>query len=322
MVTNREVVFLAVPFMISALASFAFADWKTPREALDQRYVVGPFRIHYTLTDANAFGTRKSEEERQPDATDMIYRLGKQLLSADHYYGVTMGLTPPLENSRFAGTQSIDVHLLAMDGKRGSSGDAEITYRYRHFQPPLPSLTITLSTKWRPPNLTPEHEVFHSYQYGYTFFKNPWFLEGLARSMETAFKKSTFSSEPLPGDTSTLKQFLTRSYAAAPFWNRLRLLCDPSCLSQQGAIRHPATFGQCGGAFVKSLLETFDTLDDKAAITRGIDRENWPEVEQRSSANEPWMLQGLANTMEQQCPIAGNQELTTLHAVIQQEIVR
>jgi hypothetical protein len=93
-------------------------------------------------------------------------------------------------------------------------------------------------------------------------------------------------------------------------------------LSQQGAIRHPATFGRCGGAFVKSLLETFDTLDDKAAITRGIDRENWPEVEQRSSANEPWMLQGLANTMEQQCPIAGNQELTTLHAVIQQEIAR
>jgi len=37
-------------------------------------------------------------------------------------------------------------------------------------------------------NSTPAHELFHLYQYGYALFKQRWYLEGMAKWMETVFK--------------------------------------------------------------------------------------------------------------------------------------
>lgn len=275
------------------LAGQAAADWKAPREALDQRHVCGIYRIHYTLSGPHALPAEAG--------ADLANRLCAQFARADRLYAERFGLTPPLANARYRQVRAIDVHLLELPGKSGSTGDEPIVYRYRQHADPLPALTIAITRHWQPGALTPEHEVFHAYQYGYTYFKNAWFLEGLARSMEGGFGGST-RAEPLPRDTAGMERLLGLSYRAAPFWNRLRQRCDPGCADDTA----------CGGHVVRRLLEELRQSDRAAAKARGIDPDNWPEDEQRADRNTPWMLAALMRTLEAVCPVATDGELNGL----------
>lgn len=291
----------------------ATAGWKTPREALDQRLIQGEFRIYYTLEGENAFPPGVPLPQRKERAMAMLGSLAAQIGQANRFYHEQLGLTSPLGKGRYRDVRSIDVHIIKLEGKKGSTGDAPISYRYRHFDGASPALTISLSNQWTPPNLTPNHEVFHAYQYGYTFFKNPWFLEGMARSMESAFKGGEVRMEPLPRNAGQLRQMMTRSYGADLFWNRLTALCDTSC----GGVRTaPARF--CGGGLVRATLEQYQALDKEAARSRGLDPNDWPEEEQRSERNQPFLLLGLHRAIESQCSLRNNPELEAFHGMLKE----
>ena len=166
----REVALLA----LAATSFYAAADWKAPREALDQRLLQGEFRIHYTLTGENAFPFDVPPSQRAQQASVQLNTLTAQIGQANRYYSEQLGLTPPLSNERYRDVRSIDVHIIKLEeGKKGSTGDAAIVYRYRHFEEKSPVLSIALSNQWQPPNLTSNHEVFHAYQYALRFLKTP-----------------------------------------------------------------------------------------------------------------------------------------------------
>jgi hypothetical protein len=281
------------------LALPALADWKAPREALDQRLIVGPYAIYYTLEGPDAIATEFPIDQRKPQAAKIVAELGRHLVEADRYYTQTLGLTPPLQNKRYRNVPAIDVHVIDLGDKTGSTGDGVITYAYRHFKSPSPAITIAVSNRWRPPNLTPNHEMFHAYQYGYSFFKTPWFLEGLARSMEHGFSDKPVQTEPLPKTGEALQALMQRSYHADVLWNRLLQLC--------------------GTQFVRPLLESMQSLDQAAAKARGIDAEDWPEDEQRSEKNNPYLLRGVAKAMQTQCKVDGNKEIKQFYRLLQQE---
>jgi hypothetical protein len=312
----------SIALLVLALTSFyAVADWKTPREVLDQRLVAGEFRIHYTLTGDNAFPFDVPPSQRAQHAADRLNSLTAQIDQAHRWYCERLGLTPPLASGRYRDVRSIDVHIIKLDNKNGSSGDAAIGYRYRYFDGRSPALSVALSNQWCPPNLTPNHEVFHLYQYAYTFFKNSWYLEGMARSMEQAFKSGEVRTEALPRDHGQLERVLARSYAADLFWNRLMYLCDSSCSGStpatawKGGAYTPHS-GFCGGGLVRSTLEQYKMLDKEAALERGIDPSNWPENEQRSAKNNPFLLRGLRSAIENHCPVHGNAELEAFHSLL------
>lgn len=297
---------LAAWAFVALLAPAALADWKAPREALDRRHVAGIFRIHYTATGPDAFGDDPGA------ADDLARRLGEQLVRGHRFYSAAMGLTPPPANPRYRDIRAIDVHVIDLgDGKKGSTGDAPIVYRYRHFAEAVPAITISITRRWRPGNLTPEHEVFHAYQYGYTFFKNAWFLEGMANAMEAAFRPRRFRSEPLPQDATALRDLLTHSYSVGAFWHRLAQRCEPACrLAETDAERTaPAV---CGTRFVRAFLEELQAADKTAARAYGIDAADWPEDAQRAERNNVWLLGGLARAMEKQCPVGNDAELAGL----------
>lgn len=278
----------------------ASADWKAPREALDQRLIVGPYAIYYTLEGSDAIAPGLPLEQRRQQAGKIVGELGRQLVDADRYYTRTLGLTPPLQNKRYRNVPAIDVHVIDLGEKTGSTGDGVITYTYRHFKSPSPAITIAVSNRWRPPNLTPNHEMFHAYQYGYTFFKTPWFLEGLARSMEHGFSGKPVMAEPLPDTGQALQAVMQRSYRADVFWNRLIQLC--------------------GMQFVRPLLERLQSLDPAAARSRGLDASDWPEDEQRSARNNPYLLLGIRQAMQSQCKIDDSKELQQFDRLLRQEV--
>jgi hypothetical protein len=292
--------------------ALAHANWKTSRENLDERHTVGEIRIHYARQGKDAVGNPSK-----------IQRLAEQFSRANTFYADTLGLTPSTKNIRYSGLQAIDVHVLKMEDAMGTAGDAKVTYRYKALDDHKPSLTISLSSRWEPGNRTPEHELFHSYQYGYTFFKNPWYLEGMARAMQGAFETKPYRTATLPQTGEQLQALMGRSYGASTFWNRLMMLCDQSCAvpvnSASTAIEfRPLSGPMCGGGMIKTVLEKFREQDGKAAKARKLDVKNWPEDEQRAEINNPWILAGLTDAMTQHCPIQSNVELTKFHDAAQE----
>ena len=302
-----------------ALTPAAGPDWRLARESLPERRSAGVFRIHYASQGPAAFGAEAAGPGVE-SATTLSHELARQLQKADRFYSETLGLTPPLQSARYRGVGAIDVHLLPMPDKMGDAGDEPISYRYPAFTDTQSALSISVSTRWRPPNLTPAHELLHSYQYGYTFFKNAWYLEGLARSLENVFFQQHYRTEPLPHSQDQLDALLRRSYGAAPFWNRLMQLCNPGCPLPTGSASDgfkPRSGAICDGGFIKTLLEQLRTQDRRAAQGRRLNPDNWPETEQHAAANNPWLLTGLAAALEQRCQIKTDSELARFQALIQ-----
>ena len=259
----------------------ALAGWKTPREALDQRVTSVDFSIYYTLEGEHAFAPDvPAGKQRETVAAARLSALIEQLNQADRFFRETLGLRPPFSSARYAEAQGVDIHIIKLiDGKSGAAGDELKRFNYRHFPPRTKVLTIALSNKWRPTSLTPAHELFHTYQYGYTFFKTPWFLEGLARTSESLFRTplATPSTTTLPTTLDELDGLLARSYTAAHFWRHL--------------------VGRCGSRWLGVMLTTNDRLDDEAARSRGIPIDDWPEYEQRTPENNPYLLRSLRETL-------------------------
>lgn len=280
------------------LASASWASWKTPREVLDRRLASADFQIFYTLEGDGAFPWGSPEAERASQAIIYLDALLVQLRKADAAYRDELGLRAPLTGPRYAAARSIDIHILPLADKTGSTGDEIHTFRYRHFAPSPAALTIALSNRWQPASLTPAHELFHAYQYGYTYFKTPWFLEGMARASEGLFRDTPFRQAPLPRNPQALDDLMQSSYRAETLWTRLMYLC--------------------GKKILKPVLENYGRLDRVAAAAHGIDPAAWPEEEQRSAANNRYLLQGLSEALTSSCPRDDNSELRLFKALLQQ----
>ncbi|MFH1496027.1 MAG: hypothetical protein ABIG70_14680 [Pseudomonadota bacterium] len=314
---KRTLIGLAIGLLV--FASGSSADWKSGREALDQRHVQGIFRMYYTLQGEHALITGSNERQKNQDgAAALVAQIGQKLQNADYFYSQTLGLTHPMQSLRYAplNLRYVDVHMLRMEDKKGSTGDEVITYKYRRFKDWAPAMTISISSDWRPPGLTPEHEVFHTYQYSYTHFKNAWYLEGMARAMEPAFNDRTYQTETLPTKPAELDKLLTRTYSASRFWSRMMALCDPECVASWDGKHFKSTGQMCGGSFVKAVLEEFQAADPLAAKSRGIAPNDWPESEQWSSGNNTWMLGSVGRAMDRQCPVVSNSELGRFRALL------
>lgn len=262
----------------------AQAGWKAPREALDRRYVSGFFNIYYTLTGENAFPAASATAN--PTLADAYARgLAQQLADATAFYQATLGLRHPFAGRRYATAQSIDVHIMYLGSTKGSTGDEMNDFAYDYFPANPAALAIALTNAWVPGKLTPSHELMHIYQNSYTFFKNPWFTEGMARAAEGFFNgdATPAQGDTLPQTSFELDELLLQTYDAAAFWNRLMALC--------------------GRTILQPALANFSRLDRQAALARDLDPTGWSEEEQWATANNAYLLKGLAEALQQDCPV-------------------
>jgi hypothetical protein len=130
----------------------------------------------------------------------------------------------------------------------------------------------------------------------YTFFKNQWFQEGMARASESFFRTSTAQSAVLPQTSAQLDSLLAKSYDAETLWSRLTNLC--------------------GNSVWGIALENFSRLDRQAALARNLDPNDWPEDEQFSAANVPYLLKGISEAVQKSCPTQSNPEVRQFLSVI------
>jgi hypothetical protein len=292
---------LALVGLILMWSGLGYAQgWKQAREDLDQLRETGKFRIFYTLKGAHAFPLEAPVDERKALATAFLDSLIDQLTKADEHFSKDLGLTSPLESRRYSGATSIDIHIMFLKDNSGSAGDELHRFRYKHFRASPNALTIALSNRWKPNGITPAHELFHLYQYGYTFFKTSWYLEGMARVSEDFFRITPNKPPPLPDSALAVADETRRSYGASGLWSRLWAIC--------------------GNQFFSHVLDEFKNLDQIAALDRGIDSASWPEDEQRTRRNTRYMLHGLESAMAKGCKVTATPELHSFKGALRKTL--
>ncbi len=254
---------------------------------LDKVLAVDEFRIRYTLNGPDAPVDR--DDANHNGIPDVIENIGIQLVIARAVYRDLLGLRPPLDQPRYAQAHGIDVLVRRMNGVNGLSYD-EVTRRGAGSPSSACALTISLTNDLRfDRNPSPAHELFHLYQYGYALFKRAWYLEGMARWIESAFVGP--SGPAASGAPSgTCSDVATRSYDAADFWRALAQRTG-------GTIRYPAVLrGQTyvdgrpvlevpvfpGGGAIRPWLEALDRASGTVAARDALPRYAVPEAVQKS----------------------------------------
>lgn len=296
---------VALPLVMAGGSTFGGPvrpAWQRDRAALDRRFVCEEFRIHYSLQGTHALPESASIDAQEAGSPVRIQDLAIQLLTARRCYVEVLGLRHPFESPRYKGrVRFVDVNVWALPGLNGTAGDAVVNY-HRDNDPPegCDVLTIDLSNRLSPANLSPAHELFHLFQNGYTQFKTPWYYEGVARWSEDLLRQGRGAAGSLPATAADLEHLFELSYGASMFWEAMARQTDPVASVRMPdhwrALHYPSSGRPVvedlvfsGAPFLKTLLEELDEQDDLASRRFGLDAGNWPEDRQRSPDNNPYL---------------------------------
>jgi len=278
--------------------------WQANRAALKERFVQDEFRIFYSLEGEAGLTAEQRMDSDHDGVPDKIQNVARQLIAARRLYTEAFKLRHPLESPRYKErVKFFDVQVTRMPitpgGPKvnGSAGDGIVNY-HRPGDPPggYEVLTIDLNKDLRHDNLSPAHELFHEFQYGYTLFKNSWFTEGTARWSEYAFRKGVGKMGAIPKSEAERKALFGAAYQASSYWNALAEACDkagtfalPKDLEEMVYVgtkqRIIEDKRQHGVAFMKALLEELAVADHQVSQAEGLDPLDWKEKRQNDAKN-------------------------------------
>lgn len=186
------------------------------KHVLEKEYVEDDFHIFYSLQGRDAL--KFQYDSTGSGVPDSIKDIAVQLQAAKYLYSTVLGLRFPLRQKIYARARQINVYVLALPKGNGLAFDRVASETMADGTALPCGLKIVLNAALEPArNITPAHEFFHLYQYGYAVFKQRWYLEGMARWMENSFKgpeKNTRRLAALPACESNY----SRSYNAANYW--------------------------------------------------------------------------------------------------------
>ncbi len=258
---------------------------------LDKTYQFGEFRIHYAVSGSHAL--ESLEDANHNGRPDRIDDLALQLRTAQTLYSQFIGLRHPLEQARYTKAGQINVYVLALKGGNGQAFD-EVVSEQLHGQRMACGLRLFIDHRVRPSrNLTPAHELFHLYQYGYSMFKSPWYLEGMARWVESFFRAGQPAATSKLGDAAmTCEQAYTKGYAASGYWQQRATASGTAARVLPHTLRAARfTDGRAvieadrlqGGEFLLGALQALESASVAVAGAQGLPPYDWPESVQRST---------------------------------------
>lgn len=250
------------------------AQVRERRAALSEMYRVEEFRIFFSRLGAD--GLPNLVDADRNGTPDYVERIARELVSARNFYRDQLRLMHPMSSLRYRSqVDFIDVNLLAFPLKPGGSkygtayDEVSSVARGRDAGTKVRVLMIDISNALPAIRGTVAHELFHLHQYGYTYFKNDWYIEGTARWAERLVNAKSAKPGRLPASQAELRELFTQAYETAPFWGRLAGQLDPG-----------------GRKFIRTFLEELDRADDK-----------WKETDQTSSANDIHIWRALRVTL-------------------------
>lgn len=271
--------------------------------SLDKVLNIDEFRIRYATKGPDAL-VYQADENRN-GIPDVIEDLAIQLTAARDYYVAVLGLKHPLRQHRYRRAQTVDVLVQrlqksgrAFENVTAGADDSDC------------ALTMALGAHLQfDRNVTPAHELFHLFQYGYAMFKVGWYLEGMARWMEGAFTDRgapiPTSSGPAPAVRCT--DVLGEGYSASRFWRSKAQAMAPSRAKPlprtlrsrtysngQKVIANPAF----SGGIVRPTLEALQHLSAEVSARNSIAAYDWPESMQTSGRFDQDICRAVERTLD------------------------
>ncbi|MDR2154255.1 MAG: hypothetical protein LBE78_04410 [Burkholderiaceae bacterium] len=290
------------------------------------------FRIFYTLTGKHALIDRT--DRNLNGIPDEVEDLATQLTTSRDIFSKIIGLQNPLKRPRYANARKIDVFLLHFNKGTGTAYDEIHNHMVDRDGKGYCALRLNVAIGRPNSNSAPTHELFHLYQYSYSMFKTPWFLEGGARWSQSAVQADLAPEKRLlPSDQAQLdRQLLTRIYAASRIWNRLGVLLDPTgrlhlppdiqartYLDGTKVVQDDVLYG---AALMKDLLEELDRVSLEVSQRKGWRRYQWREADQKDLSHARDVVRAILVAARRQARKAGveNAELESFLRTLELKI--
>ncbi len=295
------------------------------KQLLDHHYVRGPIRVFYTTEGDSAVPPADADRNGTPDHVEDV---AKQIHAAHQLFCTTLKFPDPLKSERYKGVTCIEVGLRHRDQIGGGNGVAfDESQRARSIPEGKPTdraIVMSIGVHVVPQkNVTPAHELFHLIQYGATYFKNKWFLEGQARWSEHGLGKDGLGDikysprGPWPQKPPHLQQLVKMSYDSEfVLWNPISFKADARGSLTARQLGQELTsvkysdgtpvirdFELKGAKLMREVLIEMGKLDDVAFKNLGY--EKWTEDNQRSERNNPYVYQAIMDALRQQSPPVG-----------------
>ena len=270
----------------------------------------------YFLSDEQMVNTNGSP------VPDYVLDILNQMTVAYHLYFNILGFRSPFNSDKLPALGYIMCQIV--DKNMAS----ELPWDDRFlFEPGVPAsgwaYYFNVNRKNPSRNSSPTHELMHLLHWGYSWFKNVWYMEGTARWAQDLVESNiteTKTAQQLRDMLTDPAQFAalkTSSYDSAwSFWYPLCNLYKGSDIwmpendpilqlryiwGEDAGRRIVADFNMYGAFVIKRLLERLDELDDVCFHEQGYrwwtgSSAHWPlpmwyETDQRNDANNQYIIQ-------------------------------
>lgn len=285
--------------------------------ALTGSFEMDEIRVLYTTKGTDAVNKTDLDGNKVPDQIEDIAR---QAWAARRVFCDVLEYPDPLKSERYKEVTSIEISIRHKDAFGGGNGiaweRAEPSARKKKKGQREQVLKCTVGSHvMAHRNATPAYSMFNLTQYGVTYFKNSWYLQGMARWSEQGLRRGgigSVSRRPKDWPTGAAGRtlvFAMRSDAEAQFWNPIVMSVDtngrmPAARidTQLRALRYSdgtsvlADFSLNGAAFMRDVLLELGRVDDIAFKQLGYNE--WSEDNQRSLSNNLWIYQAVQDVTE------------------------
>ncbi len=323
--THRRAPLRMMTFIIAGTLLFSASTASAQQHK--EHHVLGPIRVFYTTEGKDAVQLDDVDRTGVPDRVEDI---AKQVWAAHHLFCDVLKFPDPLGCERYKKVNCIQVTLRDLGGGNGLAFDS--SQRARQIPEGKSTdraIVMSINCKLNPmKNITPAHETFHLVQYGATFFKNSWFLEGMTRWSEHALAREGLGlvkyspRGPWPQKLQHLQQLSKMKYDAEHvLWNPIAARTDRDGLLSNKLLGKKLTSLRYsdgtpvlrdrtlqGAEIMRDIVIELGKLDDVAFEELKYD--SWSEKNQRADKNSPYIYKAVMDVYRRRFPSVGPYEVS------------
>ena len=284
--------------LLIALA-LAFAFIQPANAAVYQQGVV---YVIYDETGDNA--PKNNADINSNGVPDVIEDIATQLNAAREVFKDVYHFPDPIESERFKGVTSIEIDIAARENMNANGNSYSGVRKKSKHDPNERAIHIKVANTVDPrKNATPAHEYFHLIQYGTTYFRNGWYLEGMARWSEDSVSKKKYPSgsdvsKTLKSKTAEEEIYKEKYKAAEMLWYPLAMdMKDKETIPANVVNKYKYVDGSpvfhddiiYGPNVMRDVLKAMKSKEEEAAAQFG-GMEKWRKNGQRDEQNNPYIM--------------------------------
>ena len=269
-------------------------DWANE---FNKVYQLDEFYVYYSDLPNSEHKIPQTKDINKNNIPDYVENIALQAKNSRDMFHLA-GFRSPLKSARYQNSATgIAIFLQKIKGNGAAFERAAQHPNIAKDMIQMPcSITLVISNNldgfpgtWA----TVTHELSHLYQYGYTQFKNSWYLESLANWADRAVKVDvTYSTKNLPSlpqnNQDFNKQIYKQSYTH--IWRRLFLINDSDILEVPEKFKERTYIGGQkvflddewrGTKFVLKFMQSMEKESDLITKQRNWPKYHWTEKDQR-----------------------------------------